>query len=99
MVVWFYISVLGLIGILPLFFRSLEHNKLDKNYGKEKGKKMGAIYGRISGWGFFLFWIGIWISPQPRFKTPIFKYQLFLPFLDIFVPLFHLFIFSPFIKG
>ena len=94
---WFFVGVLGLIAILPLFFLSLEHLKLGKRFGAHKGKKIGALYGRISGWLFFLFWIGIWISPQPRFVFPILKNGLWLPVISISLPLFHLFIFIPLI--
>ncbi|UCE96931.1 MAG: isoprenylcysteine carboxylmethyltransferase family protein [Candidatus Bathyarchaeota archaeon] len=45
--------------------------KLQGKYGKEKGTKIGEILGLISGWGFFVFWIGIWVSPQPRFTMQI----------------------------
>ena len=41
--------------------------------GKKKGTEIGKILGLISGWGFFLFWMGIWISPQPRFVLPFFQ--------------------------
>jgi hypothetical protein len=69
MYLWYFISVLGEILVLPLYFLSLEHTKLQGKYGKEKGTKIGEIFGLISGWVFFLFWIGIWISPQPRFAA------------------------------
>lgn len=57
--------------MVPLHFLSVEHLKLQKRYGKERGTEIGEILGLISGWGFFLFWIGIWVSPQPRFVVPI----------------------------
>jgi len=34
--------------MLP-YFLSLEHLKLEEKYGKQKGKKIGAILGVISG--------------------------------------------------
>jgi len=64
---WFLLSVVGLIVVVPLHFLSVEHGKLDSRYGKEKGFKIGAALGMASGWGFFLFLFGLWISPQPRF--------------------------------
>lgn len=73
MSIWFIISLLGFIAIMIPYFLSLEHQKLEEKYGKEKGKKIGEIYGLISGWGFFLFWFGIWISPQKRFVFPFFQ--------------------------
>jgi len=30
------ISVLGLVGIIPFYFLSVEHQKLQRRYGKEK---------------------------------------------------------------
>jgi protein-S-isoprenylcysteine O-methyltransferase Ste14 len=72
--------VLGAIAVIPLHFLSVEHLRLQEKYGKEKGTKIGEVLGLVSGWGFFLFWIGIWISPQPRFTVPI------LPNTSIFVP-------------
>jgi len=76
----FFICVLGAIAVIPLHFLSVEHLRLQEKYGKEKGTKIGEVLGLVSGWGFFLFWIGIWISPQPRFTVPI------LPNPSIFVP-------------
>lgn len=95
---WFIISLIGFIVIIIPYFFSLEHLKLEEKYGKEKGKKIGDIYGLISGWGFFLFLFGIWFSPQERFINPIltdfsFKISLldlriYLVNFIIFVPLF-----------
>lgn len=98
MYVLFLISTFGLIGITPFYFLSLEHRKLQKKYGKEKGIKIGKIFGLISGWGFFLFWIGIWVSPQPTFAVPILQNLLiFIPVVDFSVPLVHLLISVPFL--
>ncbi len=80
MYICFFICVLGAIAVIPLHFLSVEHLRLQEKYGKEKGTKIGEVLGLVSGWGFFLFWIGIWISPQPRFTVPI------LPNPSIFVP-------------
>ncbi len=98
MSIWFIVSLLGFIFSLIPYFLSLEHQKLEDKYGKEKGKKIGEIYGLISGWLFFLFWFGIWFSPQERFIIPIlqnFSIQIFqfgltisLVNLLIFIPLF-----------
>jgi protein-S-isoprenylcysteine O-methyltransferase Ste14 len=96
MYLWFFVSVLGEILILPLYFLSLEHTKLQRRYVKKKGNKIGDVFGLISGWGFFLFWIGIWISPQPRFVIPIFQKLLVLvPVVNFSVPLLHLIICLP----
>jgi len=96
--IWFVVSLLGFIVIMIPYFLSLEHVKLEEKYGKEKGKKIGEIYGLISGWGFFLFWFGIWFSPQERFIIPFlqdFSFQIsmlcltiYLVNLLIFIPLF-----------
>ena len=88
---WFFICVLGAIAITPLHFLSVEHIKLREKYGREKGTKIGEIYGLTSGWGFFLFLIGIWISPQPRFTIPVFQnLSIFLSTHAISIHLFHL---------
>jgi protein-S-isoprenylcysteine O-methyltransferase Ste14 len=91
MCIGFLISVLGLVGIIPLYFLSVEHQKLQRRYGKEKGTRIGEILGVISGWGFFAFWIGIWISPQPRFAIPIFQdFLVMIPLINFVIPLFSL---------
>jgi len=69
----FYFSLLGFIAIMLPYYLSLEHLKLEKKYGKEKGRRIGEIYGMVSGWGFFLFWFGIWLSPQEQFVIPFFQ--------------------------
>jgi hypothetical protein len=67
---WLPICVLGVIISLPLHFASVEHLKLEKRYGEERGRRIGEVLGVVSGWGFFASWIGIWVSPQPRFYLP-----------------------------
>jgi len=70
---------------------SVEHHKLQERYGKEKGIKIGKIYGLISGWGFFFFWIGIWVSPQPRFTIPLLQnLPVVIPVVNFSIPLLHL---------
>ncbi len=97
MYIWFFVCVLGLITILPLYFLSVEHLKLQNRYGEEKGIKISKIFGVISGWGFFLFWFGIWISPQARFTVPILSnLSISIPFVDFSIPALHLIIFAPF---
>jgi len=82
-----------LIATVPVYFLSVEHLKLQEKYGKNKGTKIGEIYGLISGWGFFAFWMGIWISPQPRFIIPIFQNLAgFVPAVNFAIPLLHLLI-------
>ncbi len=93
MYIWFFICVLGAFAVIPLHFLSVEHLKLQDRYGKEKGTKVGEIYGLISGWGFFFFWIGIWVSPQPRFSIPILQnLSVLVPVVNFSIPLFYLII-------
>lgn len=68
---WFLISLVGLFVVVPLHFLSVEHAKLTNKYGEEGGYKIGATLGMISGWGFFLFLFGLWLSPQDRFQFQI----------------------------
>jgi len=83
----------GAVAMIPLHFLSVEHLKLQERYGRQKGIRIGEIYGLISGWGFFLLWIGIWISPQPRFTVPVIQNLLvLLPIIDFSIPLVHLLI-------
>ena len=94
MYIWFFICVLGAFAVIPLHFLSVEHLKLQDRYGKEKGTKVGEIYGLISGWGFFFFWIGIWVSSQPRFSIPILQnLSVLVPVVNFSIPLFCLIIF------
>jgi protein-S-isoprenylcysteine O-methyltransferase Ste14 len=98
MSLWFWISVLAEIVILPLYFWSLEHTKLHRKFGLEKGTKIGDYLGLISGWGFFLFLFGMWLSPQPRFVIPILQdVLLVVPVINYPIPLLHLIIFLPII--
>lgn len=95
--IWFYISLFGFIAIMLPYSLSLEHLKLEEKHGKEKGKKIGEIYGVISGWGFFLFWLGIWLSPQDRFIIPFFKdFSIQIPILSLTIYLVNVLIFIPF---
>ena len=81
---WFLVSLVGIFAVVPLHFISVEHSKLDGKYGTEKGKRVSSILGMISGWGFFIFLIGLWISPQPQFFLPILQHIIFtIPFFDI----------------
>jgi len=75
---------MGLILVIPIHFLSVEHSRLDSKYGQEKGLKIGAAFGMISGWGFFLFLIGLWVSPQERFAIQISE------IIFMGVPLFHI---------
>jgi protein-S-isoprenylcysteine O-methyltransferase Ste14 len=96
MYAWFIVCLLGLFAIVPLHFWSVEHRKLQKQYGKARGIRVGDALGLISGWGFFLFWVGLWVSPQPRFAVPILQsYVVEFPVLGFSCTLFHLSIAIP----
>jgi len=98
MYIWFFICVLAVIAAIPLHFWSVEHLRLQERYGKEKGIRIGKIYGLISGWGFFFFWIGIWVSPQPRFTIHLLQnLSVVVPVANFSIPLLHLLICAPFL--
>ena len=98
MYIFFTVCIIGIILLIPLYFLSLEHIKLQKIFGNEKGIKIAQIFGLISGWGFFLFLFGIWISPQPKFNISILIYDMII--LTIFhysLNLIHIVISIPFV--
>ncbi len=95
MYIVFLICIIGIIALIPIYFLSVEHLKFQEKYGEKKGLKIAEIYGLISGWGFFIFLFGIWISDQPTFEIPIFQYNLYL--FGYSIPLFHLIISIPLI--
>jgi len=93
----FYVSLFGFVAIMLPYFLSLEHLKLEEKYGKQQGKKIGAIFGVLSGWGFFLFWFGMWLSPQDRFLIPFFQdFSIPIPILNLTIYLVNFLIFVPF---
>ena len=94
---WFFICVFGAITVVPVHFLSVEHVKLQGRYGNKKGTKIGKILGLISGWSFFIFWIGIWVSPQPRFAVLLHNESVLVPVANFSIPLFHLIISMPII--
>ena len=97
MVVLFFVCMLGAIALVPIHFLSVEHLKLQERYGKDKGIRLGEVYSLISGWGFFLFWAGIWFSSQPRFTVPVFADLAFVvPVVNFLISIVHLVIFAPF---
>ena len=84
--------------MLPIHFLSVEHQKFQHKYGEEKGDRITKILGMASGWGFFIFLFGIWISPQPRFNIPLFQdLTIIVPFINFSIPLVHLIISIPII--
>ncbi|UCD95750.1 MAG: isoprenylcysteine carboxylmethyltransferase family protein [Candidatus Bathyarchaeota archaeon] len=88
----FTLCALGMVTIVPLHFVSVEHQKLETRFGKEMGRRIGEGLGLVSGWGFFLFWIGLWVFPQPRFHIPTgpLNPSINLPFTEISIPLLHM---------
>jgi len=97
--IWFSICVLGAIAAIRLHFLSVEHLRLQERHGKEKGIRIGEIYGLISGWGFFFFWVGIWVAPQPRFSIPFLQnLSVLVPVVNFSIPLLHLTISVPFLS-
>ena len=59
----------GFILILVPYFLSLEHWRLCQLFGEERSVIVGNTLGVVSGWGFFGFWIGLWIAPQKSLPT------------------------------
>lgn len=70
------LSMIGLLCMVLLHFLSVEHIMLMERFGERKGIRIGEILGLVSGWGFFLFQILVWLSPQPRFSLSIFEFSL-----------------------
>lgn len=92
-----FICIFGVIATVPIHFLSVEHKKLQEKYGRDKAIKIGEIYSYISGWGFFLFWAGLWLSPQSRFTLSVFaSLAILVPIVDFTIPILHLIIFIPF---
>lgn len=96
MYICFFICVLCIFIGVVLHFKSVEHVGLEKKYGQEMGAKIGKIYGSVSGTMEFIFLIGLWISPQPRFTIPLFS-NLSLPIVNFSTPIIHLMISFPLI--
>jgi protein-S-isoprenylcysteine O-methyltransferase Ste14 len=101
MFIFFFICLVGVVAVVPLHFLSVEHLKLEEKYGREKGKRIGEILSLCSGWGFFLFWAGLWFSPQPRFVLPLLSnLSVIFPFVNVSTPIVHLIVFVPlFLSG
>jgi protein-S-isoprenylcysteine O-methyltransferase Ste14 len=81
----------------PIHFLSVEHLKFHKKYGTERGTKITNILGMISGWGFFIFLFGIWISPQPKFIIPFLQTPVIIHLINFSIPLLHLLLAVPLI--
>ena len=97
-IIWFVISLVGIISMAPIHFLSVEHIKFQEKYGNEKGAKITKILGIISGWFFFICLFGVWISPQPRFLTPIFQdLAISIPIFNFSIPSLHFLVSIPLI--
>jgi protein-S-isoprenylcysteine O-methyltransferase Ste14 len=95
--IWFLLSLIGFIAVIPIYFLSIEHSKLRQKYGEQKGKRIGEILGIVSGWGFFVFWFGIWFSPQDRFVTPFLEnLSIQIPYINFTLNIANLIVFLPF---
>jgi len=81
---------------IPLHVESVQHIRHQKKYGKERGVKIGKIYGTISGTMEFISLVGLWISPQPKFTIPTFS-NLSISIDNFSIPLLHLMISLPII--
>jgi len=83
--------------MVPLNFISVEHTRLQKKYGKERGTRVGEVLSMISGWGLFLFWFGVWITPQPRYVIPVFQNLSFIvPIATLSISVLNIALFVPF---
>jgi protein-S-isoprenylcysteine O-methyltransferase Ste14 len=95
--IWFLLSLIGFIAVIPIYFLSIEHSRLKQKYGEQKGKRIGEKLGVFSGWGFFLFWFGIWFSPQDRFVTPFLEnLSIQIPYINFTLNVANLIVFLPF---
>lgn len=79
---WLIISLLVFTLKGPLYYLSVEHRRLEERFGVERGRRVGNALGLASGWGMFVYWMGIWVSPQNRFTIPFGSYNLRLMGLE-----------------
>ncbi len=93
---WFFLCVAFLIMVIPLHFKSVEYTKLQQKYGKERGTKIGRIYGIVSGTIESILLVGLWFLPQPTFSIPLFS-DLVLSIANFSIPILHLIISLPLI--
>ncbi len=82
---WLLISVLAFTLNVPIYYLSVEHRRLETRFGVEKGRRVGDALGLASGWGMFVYWVGIWVSPQSRFTMPFGSSTLRLVGLNVSV--------------
>src|SRR3972149_7774944 len=96
MYILFFVFVVGVIAVVPLHFVSVEYLQVQEKYGAARERKIAEICSLLSGWGFFVFWAGLWFSPQPRFIVPIFSnLSVVIPFVNFSISIGHLIAFVP----
>jgi len=96
MIYLFVSVVILLILTIPIHFLSIEHKKLIKKYGKEKGEKYGMLFGKISGYGHFFLCFIIWTLPQPNFQVSN-LFNITVPIINITISIVHVIVALPFI--
>jgi protein-S-isoprenylcysteine O-methyltransferase Ste14 len=95
----FLICLFLLALFLPLHFLSVNHTKLSKGLKKQRAEKVGKILGIISGWGYFLCLILLWMLPQPHFAIPLLTIKIYtIPLFDIPLYLLNIIFALPFIS-
>lgn len=67
---WLMFNLTGFLLVLPVYFVSVEHTLLKERFGEKRGEMIGDFLGYVSGWGMFLFMVGLWVSPQRVFMCP-----------------------------
>ncbi|KKM81520.1 hypothetical protein LCGC14_1329010 [marine sediment metagenome] len=93
----FFYCLVGIILLIPFYCWSFEHIRFQEKFG-QKGIIITKIFGLISGWGFFFFLFGIWITPQPKFRIPILpEIMILIPIISLTIPAFHFIISLPII--
>jgi protein-S-isoprenylcysteine O-methyltransferase Ste14 len=80
---WLIVSLAAFTLNVPLYYLSVEHRRLEMRFGVERGRRVGEALGLASGWGMFVYWMGIWVSPQNRFTIPFGSSTLRLMGLDV----------------
>lgn len=94
---FFLICVFGLLVTVPLHLLSLKPQFFNQRFGEEKGEQIMSIVGHISGDGHYLFCVGMWLAPQPRFYIPFFETTFTFPILHYQLSHFHVVISLPFL--
>ena len=97
---WFLVCAVGLVGVVPIHFLSVERLRLRRSIGSRRGALVGDALGLVSGWGFFLFLAGLWFSPQPRFTIPFPRSStIALPYVGLELSLLHAVVSAPFLAA